>query len=1692
MASYFRGCCLVLGLLAAVGAGAYPDSPPPTLGHAAVLGGPVFAPDPDSPLPDPVAIQRIFLPADRLDALKAELARGSLKKLDKTEFEKLVRAAAGVQHGAANPARIVEANYKATVQAGGIGGSADWQLGHRTAGPTAMAVDPLPGAILAPKWADGKVPLLFRSGPEGKPQAATQLWVEGPTQNRFSFQWSARTVELPDEDRCVLQFPASPIAALELTVAAERTPVIAQTGVLLTGPFPAPQSDRRLWKIAFGGQTRLELAFRKVLPAEESKPAVGYSRSATWSLHRGEAIGQFEFSLQGLRSGSRPPVFLVDPGLEVLNVSGASVERWTWNPDGAQARPLTIQFRDETSARQATITARAVLPATPANWIPFQIRLPNAVARADAISVQLGADWKLEGWQLGDYRLGQTAATPYRSTRLDFIPALVTGDAKVERLPPSIRIKPLDTVFNTVETLEWRLEPNRTKLSAAFDVTAVRGPIPSFAFRAPAGYVLESAALAPDDPGVTFGSQPGAPNTWFVEPSRALATGRTLEIRLDFRAVESPTAAHLAQAETSEPTPIPKVIPLGAGDRRGVVTVRPLAGMKVSSVGLSASPVPLVGEPGFSVAYRGREADHEVSVTRATPSISADLALSLAGSPTDWRITTILRSRVEGVPVQSLLAWVPGTDPGWKVEPAASATRLLGDVLMPWMPNLAIADRWSALAWAGIPPSPVGSIWRISFSKPVLGDFTCAIETKAAGEKGLSIPQFIGVPIGESGVALDALAAGRFRAAVARVGTDAPTRIVLVPREDAAIRVATSGSRWVFRDVRLQSRVDSETIRETLTGAVVEAGGSRLPITGGDRQFESASIDGKYLALDAGEARELGLPGLRSGSEFRVTFTRRVRPHSGLYFEVDPPSIELPGDPPLERAWFLDPDTRLWPTLESGSTPDHGGSLILLATDAVRAGSLAAAVMLAFGCFAVRRLGRLRVLLAVMVAGAIGIGSWLAPPGWTGAARPALSVAFGCVALGLRFQTRSAGNGLAALALAGVGWSGAGYAQAPEVAKVFVTPSAKGEPGGFQVLAPVSLLEKLESLRRAPLPDLVILSADYDCLAAGDAVTVRAKYSIQSQKAGEQKLSLPLSEVRLLKAALDGREAFPDASLPDRFLIPIGGAGPHELIVDFTVPVQSAGIDRDAKFGVPDLPVSRVGFAAGRRARQPDVLSRSGGQSVRFGIDGFRLEAEHGAGRTVRLHWRDSATAEGAKPTVAVKEGAVWDLGEAGSTLTAAWQYRVEGGAMGSLKIDWPEHVTPGGINLESAEGSPGLPGIRSWKLGPASNGFSVLDIRLQTPVEGRFTLIVRGDSTRLPNAKPVLAFPRAADVSEVDRDSFHAVRLNGLKSESLAVSGAIDYPADAAAREFPQVPEFQFAKSPPGRVVRRAAGKATEFRPSLLSNPPFLPLAVEVIYTIGRRVGVEGAMLAARESGAVEFDLPVGLMLQDVWAPNLAGWSRSGSRVQVWFTQPSADVIVRWAGQLPTALDGETVVELPAPRWPSSVAKLAEPIVYRVRPAPGWMIQFLPVDGLSAKPSSLPDEWVVSAEADPTPAVKFVARPIPKPASSGRPSKVPALSSVPPTEAPAATTAPESPATADSEPWRDALRLAGMLATVVLVMFGGRRVRPEQFTSVGVAAIAALGTESAISLPFWLLAAIGAVWRLGRIARWAGLKVVG
>ena len=1704
--------CSVFVLLFAAGAGTGANRPRGTPAHAAALGGSTLVPA-GGDLPDPVSIQRVFLPVDRVDTLKPEVARGTLKALPKIEFEAKIQAAARVVASAQTPARILEAAYKATVQSGRVGGVADWKLGHPTSGASAMVVDPLPGAMQSPKWADGKPPLLFRSAPDGKALAATHLWVEGPSQTDFSFQWSARLEEQPDNDRCTLTFPPATIATLELTLAAERVPVVNQMGVLLTGPFPSSKSEDRIWKFAFGEQNHLDLAFRKAQPSDEVEQAVRVDCAASWKLLRTEISGRIDFTLESIRPGNRQRVFQVDAAMEILNVVGATVESWRWAPDGSQPRQLSVRFRDEGTTTRFAITVRAETPLAATSWVPPRVRLPNSILLGDSIDVRLAAEWKLEGWQTGDYRLGTTTTGSDRSTQLEFLPALVYGAERLERQPPAIRIRPADREFSTVETLDWRLEPSRTRLTATYATRVIRGPIPSFTFQAASGYSLESVALTPDDPGMVFGAQPGSANGWFVEPSRAVGTGQSLEIRLQFRALEMPSPSNLSHADAGKLVPLPKVFPVGSSDRKGVLAVRPSPGIKLSTTGMSLPQTPLTGEPGFSVAYRGREPEGDVLVTRAPPVIAAKFDIELNASAPTLRVATTLHGRVDGTSIQTILVWVPGTGSSWHIEPAGTASPVPGQAVLPWLPALGGANRWEALALAGLlRPSP-GTLWRIAFAKPLSGEFSCRTVMDLPRSQPdvipseVPLPHFFGVPTSETTVKLDPKLGLTYRAFVSRASVGSRPYVALMPKEvSTPPREDTPAGQWVFRGVQMESRIDADGVKSTLRGTVVQVGGRRLPIALSGGQLESAMVDGKHLALTASELAETGIPISHPGAEFEVRYTRHLRPRvGGMLLGAEPLANPLPGEPEIAHAWSLDSDLSAWPSLATGAVPEVGGHPVVVRASLIRAGSLVIAVLIALSVSVGYMLGRNRAGLTLAVSAVIvsGIACWLAPDGWSAAARMPLAAAFGCIVPALWFKpTRVVAplsamrHSIAALALAVLASGGSGQAQAPEAAKVYVLAGPTENPDQFKVLVPKSVLEKLEVLARSPLPDLVILSAEYDCLAAGDTVDVQAKYLIHSQKAFEQSLMLPLSGVRLQKATLDGREAFPDAVAADRLRIPVTGVGHHELILQFAVPVQSAGIDRDAKFNGPDLPVSRVGFAAGLRGRQLDVLSRKGGRSLRVGANGLAVDAEHGSGRTVHLHWRESGTAAGAKPTITAKEGAIWDLGEAESRLTAAWHYRIEGGTVGALKIEWPDHVLPNQISLESADGVTAGMGIRSWKVGPPANGVVTIDVRLQTPVEGQITLIAKGYSAKFPTPKPLLVFPRSADVADADRDSFHAVRLSGLKSEGIAVSGAIDFPAEAVAREFPTVAEFNFAKSPPARVVRRAGGKATELRPTLVPYPAYQPLAGEVSFTIGRRIEVEGAMRAsAKDTGSVEFDVPNGLILHDVWAPGLAGWSRAGSRIQTWLVQPVADVIIRWSGHLPGVPAPDSVVDLLLPRWPSAVAKFAEPLAVRVRPVPGWSIQPIPVAGLNSKPSSVPEEWLMTPLSEQYPAAKFQVRHSPQSETAVerfKPSSPVAMPSATMPVTRVAGEVSEPSARDDGAPLRAALWVFVVGAMAALVWFRRAGARPEAFLLLGLCAVAVFGAESVLSIPFGMVAAFGLGSRVWRIARGLGRRALG
>src|SRR5437867_12082631 len=95
-------------------------------------------------LEDPLPLQRIVIPADRLALELAKAKQGLLLPLPREEFEARVQRAARAQQASAQPPRLVQARYVAELQDNHlVGRSGTWQV-HQPG--------PLPGALALPAF----------------------------------------------------------------------------------------------------------------------------------------------------------------------------------------------------------------------------------------------------------------------------------------------------------------------------------------------------------------------------------------------------------------------------------------------------------------------------------------------------------------------------------------------------------------------------------------------------------------------------------------------------------------------------------------------------------------------------------------------------------------------------------------------------------------------------------------------------------------------------------------------------------------------------------------------------------------------------------------------------------------------------------------------------------------------------------------------------------------------------------------------------------------------------------------------------------------------------------------------------------------------------------------------------------------------------------------------------------------------------------------------------------------------------------------------------------------------------------------------------------------------------------------------------------------------------------------------------
>ena len=127
-----------------------------------------------------------------------------------------------------------------------------------------------------------------------------------------------------------------------------------------------------------------------------------------------------------------------------------------------------------------------------------------------------------------------------------------------------------------------------------------------------------------------------------------------------------------------------------------------------------------------------------------------------------------------------------------------------------------------------------------------------------------------------------------------------------------------------------------------------------------------------------------------------------------------------------------------------------------------------------------------------------------------------------------------------------------------------------------------------------------------------DGARITAKFVVHAFRTSDNAVSLPLSDIRLERATVDGALAFPTSPQPNVYTVSLGGPGRHEIELWFAASILATGPEREVRFGVPEVPEAKLTASLPGGARQPQAVGRTGRQAVTTGGDRATVTADIG------------------------------------------------------------------------------------------------------------------------------------------------------------------------------------------------------------------------------------------------------------------------------------------------------------------------------------------------------------------------------------------------------------------------------------------------------------------------------------------------
>src|SRR5262245_39285293 len=495
------------------------------------------------------------------------------------------------------------------------------------------------------------------------------------------------------------------------------------------------------------------------------------------------------------------------------------------------------------------------------------------------------------------------------------------------------------------------------------------------------------------------------------------------------------------------------------------------------------------------------------------------------------------------------------------------------------------------------------------------------------------------------------------------------------------------------------------------------------------------------------------------------------------------------------------------------------------------------------------------------------------------------------------------------------------------------------------VLVPPALLAQLRRAKESPAPSpaVVITAASYTGSLDGNTARFRARFGLHAFEDRAVSFSLPIQGVRFRVIQLDGSEAGALDTTNDALKVTIKGRGAHVLDLDFSALVAGVGPEREVRFAVPEVPISKLSFELPRPALRLRTGNWRGSVQTKVGPQSEFLEADHGMNASVGLRWQADA-AEKATDT-RVRAALLWTVLPGSATLTGAFEYRITGGTVTQVHVEVPRRTEVYRVNVVGEAGPLGLgtPRVRDWTFLPsAAPAPRILAVEFLTPVTGRIVVQLELIATIPPGERVELGIPRPVKAGEVE--SQVAVALQGSDPPaSFAVIGLTESTPDAFNQLWASVRGLAAPRSDL-KVFRPSGPQAARIN---IDHP--LPAAARsVTETVtwwaepGRLTGQGEArwVSASDRTSCVEWTLADGVIATAVTAQNLMAWAQTGDRVQAWFDRPITNPVVSWrAGR---SRSDPATLSIPVPTHPTAAA---DTVVTRVRPTAGWTIAAMTVN---------------------------------------------------------------------------------------------------------------------------------------------------